>query len=517
MGYKFNPLSGEFDIVSKKNIDNGTTAGQMAFWDGTKWTYTETSELFWDDTNKRLGIRTNSPSEQLEITGNFEIPTTTSTVGQIKQNGSTIFHTYGTNNLFMGVSVGNYTTTGDGQNIAIGNTTMTSLTTGKNNTALGYFAGWHIRAGLNNVCLGGGAGANVNDGSNNFAMGSNALNACTVNGDNIAIGTSCMQSSTGYRSVGIGTSANKNSGTGNYNIGIGYQALKGATGNCSSNTVIGYEAGYLLSTGSSNVFLGRDAGYRQTTNSNLLIIDNQQRADAATEASNTILYGTMAATPADQDLRINADVGINITPTALLNLAAGTTTKAPLKFTDGTLLTTPEKGSMEFANDKFYLTCNSVQEVIDRTSDVLLETVTVENTTTETTIFTASMPANSLFAGNVLEVRGYGTITNASASDTITIRVKVAGVTRVTLTNAAVKLTDDDFHFEGDATQRTVGTTGSRAQHFHLVIKDADTVTDSVGTIDTTANMDITITVQWNNAKVGNVLELNQGKVTYKN
>jgi hypothetical protein len=34
----------------------GTAAGQMLFFDGTVYTYTETSELVWDDVNKRLGI-----------------------------------------------------------------------------------------------------------------------------------------------------------------------------------------------------------------------------------------------------------------------------------------------------------------------------------------------------------------------------------------------------------------------------------------------------------------------------
>ena len=39
-------------------ILKGTTQGQMAFYDATlgKWTPTETSELFWDDTNKRVKL-----------------------------------------------------------------------------------------------------------------------------------------------------------------------------------------------------------------------------------------------------------------------------------------------------------------------------------------------------------------------------------------------------------------------------------------------------------------------------
>jgi hypothetical protein len=41
---------------------------------------------------------------------------------------------------------------------------------------------------------------------------------------------------------------------------------------------------------------------------NLLIIDNVQRASVDVEKSNAILYGIMAAAPADQSLRINGEI-----------------------------------------------------------------------------------------------------------------------------------------------------------------------------------------------------------------
>ena len=48
-------------------LENGTAVGQIAFWDGTKWVHTETSELCWDDTNKRFGIGTATPATKLAI------------------------------------------------------------------------------------------------------------------------------------------------------------------------------------------------------------------------------------------------------------------------------------------------------------------------------------------------------------------------------------------------------------------------------------------------------------------
>lgn len=62
------------DIVNKKYVDDeidgkiedGTATGQMSFWDSL-WKHTETSELFWDDVNKRLGIGIATPERKLHV------------------------------------------------------------------------------------------------------------------------------------------------------------------------------------------------------------------------------------------------------------------------------------------------------------------------------------------------------------------------------------------------------------------------------------------------------------------
>lgn len=50
-------------------LPEGTAAGQMLFWTGTEWAYTETTELIWDDTNKRTGIGTAAPEGTLHVAG----------------------------------------------------------------------------------------------------------------------------------------------------------------------------------------------------------------------------------------------------------------------------------------------------------------------------------------------------------------------------------------------------------------------------------------------------------------
>ena len=50
-------------------VEKGTAQGQTMFWDATldKWVHTEVSELFWDDTLKRLGINQPVPTSTLDV------------------------------------------------------------------------------------------------------------------------------------------------------------------------------------------------------------------------------------------------------------------------------------------------------------------------------------------------------------------------------------------------------------------------------------------------------------------
>lgn len=42
-------------------LQPGTAVGQVLYWNGYKWVNAETSELFWDDTNKTFGINQAAP------------------------------------------------------------------------------------------------------------------------------------------------------------------------------------------------------------------------------------------------------------------------------------------------------------------------------------------------------------------------------------------------------------------------------------------------------------------------
>jgi len=131
---------------------------------------------------------------------------------------------------------------------------------------------------------------------------------------------------------------------------------------------------------------------------------------------------------------------------------------------NSSLAETPIAGAIEYDNGRFYITNVAHQRPIDRTDCVTLESVVVSGDvqgTTETTIWTCEMEANSLKAGNVLKFTGIGIASNDNSGDILTVRIYVgANETPVaTLTNAARTFTDDDLHITGYATQRTIGIT----------------------------------------------------------
>ena len=65
----------EVHAIIDSRLKSGTAQGQIAFWDNTlkRWVNAETSELVWDDSNKRLGIKTASPSSEVDVSGTITV------------------------------------------------------------------------------------------------------------------------------------------------------------------------------------------------------------------------------------------------------------------------------------------------------------------------------------------------------------------------------------------------------------------------------------------------------------
>ncbi len=322
------------DFVGNKHID-WTSAGDNLSTSGSITTSTLTdgrvvlagaSGILEDDADLTFDGATLN-SKNLNV-----VATTSSVLGIISQGGIRIFHTYkdptaAGDNIFIGPNAGNFTMSPAGgspvlasRNLGLGAETLLAVTTGGQNVAIGAFA---LRF--------------LEDGGVNVAIGALALYTNVSGIFNIGIGSNALVANTG-----------------NYNIGIGGDVGFVNTG--SGNTFIGARAGR-NNDGSNSVFIGYLAGHYETA-SDKLFIDRGDRGNEANSRTLGLIYGVFGATALAQDLVINGQLGLNITPTAWITLPAGTATAgtAPIKLTSGTLTTAAVSGQIEFDGTNLYFT-----------------------------------------------------------------------------------------------------------------------------------------------------------------
>lgn len=135
---------------------------------------------------------------------------------------------------------------------------------------------------------------------------------------------------------------------------------------------------------------------------------------------------------------LNFGAGLSA-PTARLHISGGSTTAgtAPLKFNSGSVLTTPESGSMEYDGNNLYFTTGSIRKTIDYrrfvTSSIASHTASVGSCVIASGSFTITLPSPSI-SGNGAEIVVKKTSTGAS---TVTISASagtIDGATTQTLT-----------------------------------------------------------------------------------
>jgi hypothetical protein len=237
---------------------SGLLPGGVTFGSATGDVAQDTSNLYWDDANNRLGVGTATPSEQLSLTGNLALPAPSASAGQITMGGERFIHAAGADDCtYLGRGAGSLTgtgsdntgvgrsalgsvTTGD-RNTGAGAYTLFTLTTGKNNSAAGYEALRSVSSGGHNSAFGAYALHSTTDTSNNSAFGFDALRYNTAHG-NSAFGSGALRANaSGAGNSAFGTNALGNSTTGQFNTGVGTSALLwNTTGN--HNTAVGYLA-----------------------------------------------------------------------------------------------------------------------------------------------------------------------------------------------------------------------------------------------------------------------------------
>ena len=283
--------------------------------------------LFWDDSNKRLGIGVSGPSRQLELSRSMEIPNTTNnSSGVIYKGGRSFIHDYPwggcstgvCGNTFFGVDSGNFSMStsivaldGSG-NTGVGYQTLKDLSTGYRNTAIGTSALSSLTSGIANNAIGALAMQNDQTGHRNIAIGEQSLYSNVSGSDNIAIGHQSLITNTGSYNNSIGAFALRSNTSGSNNVAMGRWALYNnqtgsnntaigdETGAGSSafsasrntffgyrtghaiqngaddNTLVGYRSGYNITTGDHNILIGGGSGFNITSGSRNIVIGNDQ-------------------------------------------------------------------------------------------------------------------------------------------------------------------------------------------------------------------------------------------------
>jgi len=335
------------------NPITGTGAsGQVAFFNGTN-SQTGDNGLFWDNTNKRLGVGTTTPAATLHVNGSLIAGSSTTTglffnpvnntlnisnTRVLERSGATIF--IGNNNTalsFRTSSTERMRITSTGQ-VTIGATTAGARLDVRAQGALSTDIAFRVRNsadtrnfltvnGLGDVFNNGAGGVTTNTfygentgrnatGASNTGIGFQALRDNTTGANNTSIGVSALRNNTtGGQNTAIGVNVLRSNTTGAINTAIGYQALFSNTtganntsigasclsGNTTgaSNTAIGLRALVANTTGSNNTAIGFDAARKISNGANLTIANNsvflgQDTRALADNETNQIVIGHTA-------------------------------------------------------------------------------------------------------------------------------------------------------------------------------------------------------------------------------
>lgn len=128
-----------------------------------------------------------------------------------------------------------------------------------------------------------------------------------------------------------------------------------------------------------------------------------------------------------------------------------------------------------------------------------------------------TIPANTLKAGDVLDIRAFVRVIDQNSTNTLTLRLLI-GTVVVSLTGA-VQVADDDIGIlEATVTVRSIGATGKIFAAGKSALDAAGTALGSRGlaeaTLDTTADQAVTVTAEWSAAHADNESQLEQLTVT---
>jgi hypothetical protein len=175
-----------------------------------------------------------------------------------------------------------------------------------------------------------------------------------------------------------------------------------------------------------------------------------------------------------------------------------------------------------FAANTYHLAMDAGGKVLTRYKEGLFfaqyASVTVANTTTETTLLgtlsgTNSIDGATIGAGNVIRVKGSGVISTHSVATTLDIKIGVSNcTTTITLGDLPTSATNLPYTFEVDFIPRATGTSQNTTVRYTFYYEyttggaTKPVVHSEVSTMTTTGTYGATITAQWGAANAANTL-----------
>ncbi|MES2995127.1 MAG: hypothetical protein V4681_03795, partial [Patescibacteria group bacterium] len=276
----------------------------------------------YNSTGTNVGIGTTTPAAKLGVAGDVYASgffNTSGTTGGYKIDNQLVGYASSTNAVTVfGIGAGGQsatTSSGIFSNSAFGSRALSANTTGEHNTAIGQRALELNTVGGNNTAVGDLALSSNTRGSGNTVMGFNAAPLLATGQDNVVMGYEALTLATAATStVAIGTQAGTGSGlfASQGSVYLGHRAGYRVSNQSDYNTFLGFQAGYLNTTGYNNIILGAQtnttgAGYITTGDNNIGIGFNSRFPSATGNNQfnlGNFVFGTLPATSTDSVFRL---------------------------------------------------------------------------------------------------------------------------------------------------------------------------------------------------------------------
>ena len=268
------------------------------------------------DNGTNVGIGTNSPAAQLDVTaGNGEIRSTGTAASYTQYNAfitsgvNMRIGAYATNNGYLGTTTNHPFTistnnterarfTASGR-LLIGTTTESTyeldLVGDIRSTLDANINGLTVGKGLNSVSgnsvFGVNAGRQITTGENNTFIGSETGDKNTTANHNTSVGHRAGFNNTGGQNTFLGSGAGFDNTTGINNINVGYNAGRVTTGQF--NVLIGSSTGIGLTTGNYNTIIGSQVtGLSASLSNTIILADGQGNQRLYINSSGNVGIGT---------------------------------------------------------------------------------------------------------------------------------------------------------------------------------------------------------------------------------